>query len=359
MVAAGPWTVTHVALLDPLVDAAARAAPAGRLALDLHGVTSIDTFGACLLERLITTAKTRGQEVSVVGLQPRYRGLIDAIAAIDVHPPALPKKAGRFAAIEALGRGVSNVGVEILVFVAMLGAIAAAALRVVARPRSFRLASTVHQLDRVGFQAIPIIVLITLLIGAIIAQQGIFNFRKFGAENYAVDLVGILVLRELGVLVVAIMVAGRSGSSYTAELGSMKMREEIDALRTMGLDPVEVLILPRVLALVCAMPLLAFIGAMAALLGGGLVVWSYAGMSPEVFLARLRESISVTHLEVGLLKAPFMALVIGVVACAEGLRVAGSTESLGLRTTSSVVQSIFLVIVLDGLFAMVFAAIGM
>ena len=201
--------------------------------------------------------------------------------------------------------------------------------------------------------------LITFLIGGIIAQQGIFHFRKFGADAYVVDMVGILVLREIGVLIVSIMVAGRSGSAYTAELGSMKMREEIDALRTMGFDPVEVLILPRVLALVCALPILTFLGSMAALYGGGLVAWFYGGMSPEIFIARLREAISVTHFEVGMIKAPFMALVIGVVACSEGLRVKGSAESLGLQTTTSVVKSIFLVIVLDGVFAIFFASIGM
>ena len=193
----------------------------------------------------------------------------------------------------------------------------------------------------------------------IIAQQGIFHFRKFGADAYVVDMVGILVLREIGVLIVSIMVAGRSGSAYTAELGSMKMREEIDALRTMGFDPVEVLILPRVLALVCALPILTFLGSMSALYGGGLVAWLYGGMSPEIFIARIREAISVTHFEVGMIKAPFMALVIGVVACSEGLRVKGSAESLGLQTTTSVVKSIFLVIVLDGVFAIFFASIGM
>jgi phospholipid/cholesterol/gamma-HCH transport system permease protein len=201
--------------------------------------------------------------------------------------------------------------------------------------------------------------LITFLIGGIIAQQGIFHFRKFGADTYVVDMVGILVLREIGVLIVSIMMAGRSGSAYTAELGSMKMREEIDALRTMGLDPVEVLILPRIIALVCALPILTFIGSIAALYGGGLVAWMYGGMSPEIFIARLREAVSVTHFEVGIIKAPFMALVIGAVACSEGLRVKGSAESLGLQTTASVVKSIFLVIVLDGLFAVFFASIGM
>ena len=186
------------------------------------------------------------------------------------------------------------------------------------RPRSLRLTSLVYQLYRVGWQAIPIVVLITFLIGAIIAQQGIFHFRKFGADSYVVDMVGILVLRELGVLIVAIMVAGRSGSAYTAELGSMKMREEIDALSTMGLDPVEVLILPRIVALVCALPILSFIGSMAALYGGGLVAWFYGGMGPAIFIARLHEAVSVTHFEVGIIKAPFMALVIGIVACSEG-----------------------------------------
>ena len=227
------------------------------------------------------------------------------------------------------------------------------------QPQTFRLTSAVHHLDRVGWQAVPIVLLITFLIGGIIAQQGFFHFRKFGADEYVVDMVGILVLREIGVLIVAIMVAGRSGSSYTAELGSMKMREEIDALRTMGFDPVEVLILPRVLALVIALPMLTFLGSMAALYGGGLVAWLYGGMSPEIFIARLREAISVTHFEVGMIKAPFMALAIGVVACSEGLRVKGSAESLGLQTTTSVVKSIFLVIVLDGLFAIFFASIGM
>jgi phospholipid/cholesterol/gamma-HCH transport system permease protein len=241
----------------------------------------------------------------------------------------------------------------------MLGAIGLALLRVIRNPKHFRLTSAIHQLDRVGWQAAPIIILITFLIGCIIAQQGFFHFRKFGAENYVVDMVGILISREIGVLLVTIMVAGRSGSSYTAELGSMKMREEIDALRTMGLDPVEVLILPRVLALVIAVPALSFLGLMAALYGGGLVAWLYAGMSPDIFIQRLHDAVTVTHFKVGMIKAPFMALVIGVIACTEGLRVKGSSESLGQQTTMSVVKSIFLVIVLDGLFAIFFASIGM
>ena len=219
--------------------------------------------------------------------------------------------------------------------------------------------ATVHHFERVSWQAIPIILLITFVIGAIIAQQGYFYFRKFGAQDYVVNLVGVLVLRELGVLIVAIMVAGRSGSAFTAELGAMKMREEIDALRTMGLDPIEVLALPRVVALVVGLPILTFLGALAALFGGALVAWLYGGMSPATFILRLQQAVSLSDFEVGLIKAPCMALVIGAVACAEGMRVAGSANSLGLQTTASVVKSIFLVIVLDGLFAIFFSAIGM
>jgi len=197
------------------------------------------------------------------------------------------------------------------------------------------------------------------LIGCILAQQGFFHFQRFGATDYVVDLVTILVLREIGVLLVTIMVAGRSGSAYTAEIGSMKMREEIDALRTMGLDPVEYLILPRILALIVAAPLLTVIGNAAALYGAGVVAWIYGDMSPAVYIERLHEAASHIDLEVGLIKAPVMAFVIGAVAALEGMKVQGSAESLGLGATASVVRSIFFVIVLDGIFAVLFAAVGM
>ena len=358
VVAAGSWTATHVAGLDELVDSA-EATGTPSIRVDVRGVAAFDTFGACLLERLETGARASGRRFDIAGLSESDRGLLDAVSRTAREASTGPAVVRRFAGVAALGRAVEHAGSEYAAFATMLGAIVGACARAVADPRRLRTTSFVHQLDRVAFQAIPIVLLITLLIGAIIAQQGIFHFTKFGAGSYVVDLVGILVLRELGVLIVAIVVAGRSGSSYTAELGSMKMREEIDALRTMGLDPVEVLILPRVVALVVGLPLLTFIGSMTALVGGGLVAWLYGGISPPVYLERLRDAISITHFEVGILKAPFMALVIGVVACAQGLRVEGSAESLGLRTTTSVVESIFLVIVLDGLFAMFFASIGM
>jgi phospholipid/cholesterol/gamma-HCH transport system permease protein len=357
----GSWTAANVTALEALYDAVTTQLDGSKaLRLDLAEVRELDTLGAWLLEKIVRRATSAGHRADVVGVADNYTGLIEEVRQVNRRNPApTPIQNPVLVKVSDIGRGAVGATEDLTVFLQMLGALFLALFGVLRRPRSLRLTSLVYQLYRVGWQAIPIIVLITFLIGAIIAQQGIFHFRKFGADSYVVDMVGILVLRELGVLIVAIMVAGRSGSAYTAELGSMKMREEIDALSTMGLDPVEVLILPRVVALICALPILAFIGSMAALYGGGLVAWFYGGMGPPIFIARLHDAVSITHFEVGIIKAPFMALVIGIVACSEGLRVKGSAESLGKQTTASVVKSIFLVIVLDGLFAIFFASIGM
>jgi len=357
----GPWTAMHSATLERLFDAVAPKLQAAKsLKIDMAEVHEIDTIGAWLLEKISRNATQAGHHASFVGVDAHYAGLIDEVRQVNRRGPTRrPKPNPILARLDQVGRSAWSATEDISVFLQMFGALALTLLGVLRRPRSLRLTSMVYQIYRVGWHAIPIIVLITFLIGAIIAQQGIFHFRKFGADSYVVDMVGILVLREIGVLIVAIMVAGRSGSAYTAELGSMKMREEIDALSTMGLDPVEVLILPRILALVIALPILTFIGSMAALYGGCLTAWFYGGMQPAVFLARLHDAVSVTSFQVGITKAPFMALVIGIVACSEGLRVKGSAESLGRQTTTSVVKSIFLVIVLDGLFAVFFASIGM
>ena len=357
----GSWTAANVTTLEALSDAVTPQLDRSKtVKVDMAGVRELDTLGAWLLEKMSRRATSAGHRAEVVGVADNYAGLIEEVRQVNRHnpspPPALNPVRGQIERNRPVRVGATE---DLAVFLQMLGSLFLAIVGVLRRPRSLRLTSLVYQLYRVGWQAIPIMVLITFLIGAIIAQQGFFHFRKFGADSYVVDMVGILVLRELGVLIVAIMVAGRSGSAYTAELGSMKMREEIDALSTMGLDPVEVLILPRVLALVCALPILSFIGSMAALYGGGLVAQFYGGMGPAIYIERLHEAVSVTHFQVGIIKAPFMALVIGIVACSEGLRVKGSAESLGKQTTTSVVKSIFLVIVLDGLFAVFFASIGM
>jgi len=354
--AGGPWTIDNADALRALVSGSA---PGARTEVDVGGIVRLDTFGAWMIERLLRDWRSAGAEAELAAVPERFAGLLAEVGAANRRVPAAPRaRTGPIAAIESVGRGAARFVGELGELVGLLGTVVVALGRAIARPRAGHLTSIVHHLDRVGWQAVGIILLITVLIGGIIAQQGIYNFRRFGADDYVVSLIGILVLREIGVLLVAVMIAGRSGSSYTAELGSMKMREEVDALRTMGVDPTGVLILPRVLALVIAMPLLTFLGSIAALVGGGLVVWLYGGMSPLIYLERLHDAVSLNDFAVGMIKAPVMALVIGMVACAEGMRVRGSAESLGLQTTASVVKAIFIVIVLDGLFAMFFAGIG-
>ncbi len=361
LAATGTWTAERAAELEEIIDQTVRRYQgASDVVIDLAKLERLDTFGAWLIERLKRAFTRRGSTARVIGLSDADRGLMEELQLANHAPGQDYAGANRIAiAVDSLGRTVAEIGWSLVRLAHLLGALTTAVLRTIAHPTRLRLTSVVHHLERVGWRAVPIILLSTFVIGAILAQQGIFRFRTFGADVYVVDMVSVLVLREVGVLIVCVMVAGRSGSAYTAELGAMKMREEIDALRTMGLDPIEVLVLPRIVALVVAVPLLTFLGSMAALYGAGLVCWLYGGMAPEIFLARLREAIWLPTFEVGMIKAPFMALMIGLVACVEGFEVDGSAASLGLRTTSSVVKSIFLVIALDGVFAMFFAGIGM
>jgi phospholipid/cholesterol/gamma-HCH transport system permease protein len=358
--AGGSWTAEYAGAIEPQVIAATRGIDARSILINLSRIEYLDTYGAWLIERALRSWTSQGRDARLIGLREDYRGLFEKVhAGTQKLAPPSPRPNSIVATLESVGVTMATVGADLVLFAQMLGSTMVALGRVLLRPASFRLTSMVFQLERVCWRAVPIILLITLLIGAILAQQGIFHFRKFGADIYVVDMVGILVLREIGVLIVSIMVAGRSGSAYTAELGSMKMREEIDALQTMGFDPIEVLVVPRIVALIIGVPILTFLGSMAALYGGGVVSWLYGGIAPDIFLSRLKETITIDTFAIGMIKAPFMALVIGVVACVAGLKVRGSAESLGLQTTASVVESIFLVIVLDGLFAIFFAAIGM
>jgi phospholipid/cholesterol/gamma-HCH transport system permease protein len=361
LTALGPWTAVHAHYLEPVIDRLSTSSqPVRAVDIDLSQVKPLDTFGAWLIERLARAWTARGVETRIVGLPEDYRGLVEEVQEANLKPVPVPVQRNRvIRVLDTIGRAIVSVTKAGALILQMLGQVSAAFARAVIHPTKFRWTSMVVHIDRVGWNGVPIMMLVTFLIGCILAQQGIFHFRKFGADIFVIDMIGVLVLREVGVLIVSVMIAGRSGSAYTAELGSMKMREEIDALRTMGFDPVEVLILPRIVALVISLPILAFLGSMSALYGGGLVAWLYGGIQPEVFLARLREAISLETFMVGIIKAPVMAFIIGLVAAVQGLQVEGSAESLGARTTASVVISIFLVIVLDGFFAIFFASIGM
>ncbi len=355
----GAWTVEHASAVEQEIDAlVAAAGDSGRALIDLSRIERLDTLGAWVLDRTRHEFGQKGLPADFVGAKPEHHILLNEVAYRGFQPATEKKRTGLVDVLADIGGAVVSAGQDFARGISTLGEIIAALVRVILVPSRFRLPALTNQLEQIAFRGVPIIVLISFLVGCIVAQQGIFQLQRFGAQTFVVNLVGILILRELGVLLTSIMVAGRSGSAFTAEIGSMKMREEIDALRVMGLDPIEVLIVPRVLALVIGLPMLAFLAAIAALVGGGLVAWIYGDIPPDVFLARLKATITFNTFMVGLIKAPFMALVIGVIASIEGVAVKGSAESLGQHVTSSVVKSIFMVIVLDGFFAIFFAAIN-
>jgi phospholipid/cholesterol/gamma-HCH transport system permease protein len=330
---------------------------AKRVIFDLTGLQRMDTAGAWFIDRAETELAAAGANVSYRGEQPKHDILIKEAGyhapekSTRVHP------AHTVALLSAVGETVYGAGADFFDIVDYLGEVIVMLLRLAPTPWRWRWTPMVYHLEMYGLRSVPIILLINFLVGAIVTQQGIFQLAKFGAADYAVSLVGVLGLRELGVLMTSIMVAGRTGSAITAEIGSMKMREEIDALKVMALDPLEVLIIPRLVALVIALPVLTFLADLAQMAGGLVVSWIYAGLTPAVFVARLQTAIWVQTFVVGLIKAPFMAIVIGLIAATEGMEVRGSAESLGRCVTASVVKSIFMVIVMDGLFAMFFATV--
>jgi len=354
----GHWTVDASAAIEARADGLlAESAGARRVVLDLGRVARLDTAGAWLIDRARQTLDAKGVECEDRSIRPEYEILLREARyrALAVREP--PSGSYIIRLFADIGESVVSAGSDLYRGVGFLGEVVAAVGKSLANPSHFRGTSLIVQMESIALRGTPIIALINFLAGAIIAQQGIFQLRRFGATIFVVDLIGILVLRELGVLLTAIMTAGRSGSAITAELGSMKLHEEIDALTVMGLRPVDILIIPRVLALIISLPLLTFIADMAGIFGGLLVSWAYEGITPARFLTLLQEAIGLHTFFSGLIKAPFMALIIGLISCVEGLAVGGSAESLGRQVTASVVKSIFMVVVVDGLFAIFFAGI--
>ena len=298
----------------------------------------------------------RGGRVAWRGADSSRARLIERVRLVVAGDESLMRRK-RGTILEDVGTTVLSVVDDGDRLLRMLGGAVGELVHVLLRPATFRAMAVARQVELAGVRAVPIILLMSFLIGCIVAQQGAFQLRFFGASVFTVDLVGILTLRELAPLLTSIMVAGRSGSAITAELGSMQMREEIDALRVMGLDPVNVLVLPRVLALIISVPLLSFLSMLATLFGAMLTLWIYVDIPPVAFLQRLRDAIDFSSFWSGLIKAPFMGLIIALIACTEGMAVRGSAESLGTHTTASVVKSIFMVIVVDGIFAVFYGAI--
>ena len=327
--------------------------------IDISRVGQLDTAGAWVVVTLERRAQAAGLTPQIIGATSLQSDLIATIRRnmpdADVSPPPTPTISDR---LEQIGRRTVAGLRSTMEMVGFLGRVVATIIGLLLRPQRIRWTAIVHHMQQVGLNAVPIVSLMAFLIGVVLAFQGAAQLRQFGAEVFVVDLIAISILRELGILLTAIIVAGRSGSAFTAAIGSMKMREEIDAMRTLGLDPIEVLVAPRVIALILMLPVLGVIANFAGLFGGALMSWIELGVSPGVFQSRLISNTDVSHFGVGLIKAPFFALIIGIVGCYEGMQVKGDAESLGSLTSTSVVLSIFLVITADALFSIFFAILG-
>lgn len=358
LVLTGNWRSHGISAVLPKLSQIESGKANGRLEIDVSEIDGIDTAGAWLMRRLMSRQKAAGGEAELVGADPKLQELMEVLPEKTPEPEKVVDDSTLFERIfTPPGKAMVALYSDLVAAMNILGSAVRGAQLKLGHGSGVSPASVVTQIDRMGVRATPIIVLMSFLIGAIIAQQGAFQLRYFGAELFVVDLVGILQLREIGVLLTAIMIAGRSGSAITAEIGSMKMREEIDALTVIGLNPIGVLVFPRLVALTIALPLLAILANFSALTGAAVITWAYSGITFETFLGRLNEAIDYSSVASGMIKAPFMALAIGIVSAVEGLKVGGSAESLGQHVTASVVKSIFAVILMDALFAIFYSAI--
>ena len=333
--------------------------PAMAVRIDLAGVEDLDTAGAWVVHRTLKRLRDEGHNVQLVNGRPALQTLLDLVAAnhipVECEPPGEPP-------LRAIVAHVGRASIEILHearnLINFLGLTTLALARGLVMPWRIRWTALFNHMEQSGLNAVPIVGLISFLVGAVLAYQGAVQLRRFGAEIYVVNLIGVSMLREIAILLTAIIVAGRSGSAFTAAIGSMKVREEIDAMRTLGLDPMEILVLPRLIGLVLTLPLLVFFADIMGLAGGAIVSWIGLGISPGQFIERLSDAIPIWSFWIGIIKAPVFAFLIAMVGCYEGFQVEGSAESVGKMTTQSVVEAIFLVIIADAVFSILFSFLG-
>ena len=358
LTAAGAWTIQAARALDGELRKLASAG-AKKVLIVLADLTALDTAGAWLIARTERELKARGIAVDIGGAKPGHQALLSRIMEAGQPPPLAPEP--HFHLIDVVadtGEALVHGGRQARDMLAFYGALIFAVGRVLRHPSRIRIISLANHVEQHGLNAMPIVGILLFLVGIVIAYQGVDQLRQFGGEIYVVNLVGISVLREMGVLISAIVIAGRSGSAFTAEIGTMQVNEEVDAIRTLGLDPLEVLVLPRILALMIALPLLTFFANMMAILGGAMMATWAIDVTFQQFLNLLNQAVTLTHFWVGMIKAPVFAFLISMVGCFEGMRVRGSAESVGRLTTQSVVESLFLVIVFDAAFSILFSYMG-
>jgi phospholipid/cholesterol/gamma-HCH transport system permease protein len=353
----GAWTIDHATRLarDLAIPAEAKGKGAR---LDLAAIDQLDTSGAWLIRRHGNALVDAGFKVETTESDPDLAVLLKRVVETqDVLPAEVPRR-NLGDKVAEIGASVESILAEGRDLLAFFGGLVSALARLALTPWKLRWNAIFSHLEQTGLNALPIVGLINLLVGVVLAFQGADQLARFGAQTFTINMLGISVLREMAVLLTAIVVAGRSGSAFTAQIGTMQVNEEVDALRTIGLDPMDVLVVPRVIALMVALPLLTFFADMMGLLGGGLMCLVLLDISFGQYLGLLNQAITVNHFWVGIVKAPFFAAIIALIGCFEGLRVSGSAESVGKLTTRSVVEGIFLVIIVDALFSILFSYIG-
>ncbi|MEM7169988.1 MAG: MlaE family lipid ABC transporter permease subunit [Pseudomonadota bacterium] len=354
---AGDWTTFSVGQINRELDRISGTRK--RIVIDMTSISALDTAGAWLVHRTRREWAKAGAEVAVDGASPAFQGLLETVASHDSVCPPAPKGHDPLSdMVVRVGAATTSAGAAARDLIAFLGLTVVATFRSLLNPRRIRFHALVTQMEQTGLNALPIVGLISFLVGVVLAYQGADQLARFGAQIFTVNLVAIGVLREMGILLTAIIVAGRSGSAFTAQIGTMKVNEEIDALRTIGLDPIDVLVMPRVLGLVLVLPLLTFYADLMGLLGGAVMASVTLDISLVQFARQLQDAVQVKDFWVGMIKAPLFAFIIALVGCYEGLQVARSAESVGRQTTRAVVESIFLVIVLDAMLSILFSVIG-
>ena len=353
----GDWVVSHAVMIDRfLADFRKRQTQAAAIQIDMSHINALDTAGAMLLWHLYDDLNAQGIKADFINMPEACTALFSAVGVVRDKPmPEAEHLNPFYARLITLGKATLNVAEDTLAFLSFLGLVTLTLWRSTIQPWRLRMTSIFFHMEETGLKALPIVGLLSFLIGVVISYQAADQLRQFGADVYVIDLLAISVLREIGVLMTAIIIAGRSGSAFTAQLGTMQVNQEIDALRTLGLEPAELLVAPRVIAMVFTLPMLTMYANLMALLGGAVMVWVQLGISFGPFLIEMREAVGLWTLWVGLIKAPVFAFVIAVVGCYQGFRVTGSAESVGQLTTRSVVHGIFLVILLDAAFSILFA----
>lgn len=355
----GTWTVAGSREMAELSDGL-RLDGAQSATLDVAAVDRLDTAGAWVLHRTVWRLRANGIDVQLDGIRAQHRPLFDLVETSDSQRKRdfHLRRGGFLALLERMGGGVFAAGRRGRDLLNFIGLVTLVFLRSCREPRRFRPKALITQIEQTGLDALPIVGLLSFLIGVVLAYLMSDQFRRFGAEIFTVNLIGLSILREVGVLITAIMIAGRSGSAFTAQIGTMKVNEEVDAMGTLGLDPMEVLVLPRVIALMITLPFLTFFADIMGILGGGVMSILALDLTPAQFVRQLKEAVDLEDFMVGMVKAPVHAYIIAMVGCYEGLKVRQTAESVGLQTTLSVVESIFLVIVATAIFAIIFSALG-